>query len=59
MKRISDRKGENAKDKAKETSALTLNWSERDVFRFFACVEKIKIPMRNRTSEFFNKGVSF
>ena len=35
MKRISDRKGENAKDKAKETSALTLIWSERDVFRFF------------------------
>ena len=33
MKRISDRKGENAKDKAKETSALTLNW--RDVFSFF------------------------
>ena len=34
MKRISDRKGENAKDKAKETSALTLNWSERDLSFF-------------------------
>ena len=34
MKRISDMKGENAKDKAKETSALTLNWSERDLLFF-------------------------